>query len=512
MSILKYLFFTLTSTIVLWNCASMQTPSGGEKDILPPQILHSVPAQSAVNVMPKTIEIHFDEFFVLNNLQNELLISPPLNETPVITQKGKSLFIELKEELNHNSTYTFNFGKGIADYNEGNVLKDYSLVFSTGNELDSLSIKGSVNSCPENKLPENVIIGIYEKDTLHRDSTIFLQKPDYFGLANEVGEFQINHIRKGIFELIAFEDVNANYQYDGATEQIAFSDSLIVIGDSTHVNLWLFKEVSELKLLESKISSNGRAHWVYNNKVDTAQIHSNSTSQYTYSIKKDSLFAWPLKHPTDSFYVWAEVGMRTDSILVVPDTLQNRQINLSIDNNFLKDDQQLTIHSDEPILAIDTSLIKLISDSTHIAYTLSHTNFEFFLNFPHEGNKNYDVIINRGAILSRLNNSNDSTKVSLFSKAENALASLKINLTKVQNPFFMELIKDGTVVDKIEYGDELIFTDLLPSTYQLRLTIDHNQDGKWTAGNYLESNQAEKVYYYPEELNLMANWELEIDF
>ena len=123
MSLLKYLFFLTISTILLWQCASMQSPSGGAKDTHAPAVLNSYPDYGATNVNPSRIEIHFDEFFKLRNLQSELLVSPPLNEAPLISQKDKSLFIELKEELNPNSTYTFNFGNGIVDYHEGNAPK-----------------------------------------------------------------------------------------------------------------------------------------------------------------------------------------------------------------------------------------------------------------------------------------------------------------------------------------------------------------------------------------------------
>jgi len=114
-ALLKYIFFCFTSTVLILQCASIQSPGGGEKDINPPTVLRSIPKQSETNVKPSVIEIQFDEFFVLKNLTNELLISPPLNEAPIISQKGKSLFIELQEELNNNSTYTLNFGKAIAD-------------------------------------------------------------------------------------------------------------------------------------------------------------------------------------------------------------------------------------------------------------------------------------------------------------------------------------------------------------------------------------------------------------
>ena len=173
------------------QCASIQSPGGGEKDTNPPTVLRSIPKQAETKVKPSMIEIQFDEFFVLKNIANELLISPPLNEAPIISQKGKSLFIELQEELNNNSTYTLNFGKGIADYHEGNVLKDYALVFSTGAKLDSLQIQGAITACPDKTLPEDLIVGIYQTDSLTKDSTIYLNKPDYFSLIDEQNQFHI---------------------------------------------------------------------------------------------------------------------------------------------------------------------------------------------------------------------------------------------------------------------------------------------------------------------------------
>ena len=511
MSKLKYLFFTLTTALLLWHCASMQKPSGGPKDKDAPKILSSFPQQGATNSSPKRIEIHFDEFFKLKNLQNELLISPPLNETPLISQKGKSLFIDLKEELNPDNTYTFNFGKGIVDFHEGNVLKDYSLVFSTGNKLDSLSLRGRVSSCPTPTMPENVIVGIYQKDSLQRDSTIYLRKPDYFALVNEGGNFQINHIRKGTFELLAFEDVNANYKYDGATEQIAFCDSLITIGDSTEIALWLFQEERELKLLESKAKKNGRIHWAFNKPINAVEIQTYPKVDFIHKIDADSLFVWP-SYSKDSFYIWTNVDARLDSIWVKSDTLNKQSIEASIQSKFLKQSDLLIVQTDAPLTSVDTSQIKLFSDSTQIEYAFTQSDFELMFDFPHKENQSFNLILNKGALIDVYNNLNDSINLSLYSKVESALASLNINLDVENENYFIELLKDGIVIDKIDAGKELKFTELLPSKYQLRLTIDSNKDGKWTPGNYFDGIPPEKVFYYLEEINLRANWELEVDF
>ena len=100
----------------------------------------------------------------------------------------------------------------------------------------------------------------------------------------------------------------------------------------------------------------------------------------------------------------------------------------------------------------------------------------------------------------------------MYSKEESALAALKVNLLHSADDYFIEILKEEKIIDKIKAGEELIFKELLPSIYQLRLTLDSNNDGKWTAGDYFENSQVEKVIYYKEELKLRANWELEIDF
>ena len=499
------------STLILWHCATIQSPSGGEKDVFAPIVLSTNPTQGATNTNPTIIEIQFDEFFKLNNLQKELLISPPLETQPIIYQKGKSLFLELQDKLSPDKTYTFNFGSGIADYHENNVLKDYSLVFSTGNELDSLSLSGKLYTCPLNKLPEDIIVGIYQKDTLYKDSTIFLQKPAYFGLLNEQGEFKIEHIRTGSFELIAFEDINANYLYDGATEQIAFCDSLISLTDSSVANLWLFQEEKELKLLDTQAKESGRIHWTYNKEITDSKVHSDKQLNLICKTEHDSLFAWPLTYPTDSFYIWAEVVDRLDSIVIKPDTLLKKKLNLSLPTNYLKGSDFLHILADAPITAIDTSKIKLLTDSIEIAYTLSYTNFELHFDFNHIKNKTYNLQLNKNAISSLYGNSNDSTNLSFYTKAENQLSSLKVSVPTTYDRYFIELIKDNVVIAKRVAGEELTFSQLLPSKYKVRLTIDTNNDGEWTKGNYQKNIPPEKTFYYAEELNLRANWELEIE-
>src|SRR5690606_38247616 len=96
------------------------------------------------NFKEKTIILKFDEFIKISNQQKEFTISPDVSEPLTYKVKKKDLHITLPDTLDQNTTYTINLGKGLVDYNEGNPLLNYTYVVSTGAELDSLSISGTV--------------------------------------------------------------------------------------------------------------------------------------------------------------------------------------------------------------------------------------------------------------------------------------------------------------------------------------------------------------------------------
>ena len=510
MAKLKYLLFSFTAATILWQCASIQSPSGGEKDLNPPFVINSFPEQGALNMEPTLIKMEFDEYVKLNNLQKELLISPPLNKSPLMVLKGKKLQLELQEELKPNSTYTFNFGKGIADYHEGNILENYSLVFSTGDELDSLFLKGQVNSCHSATVGENIIVGIYQKEGIDRDSSLFLQKPDYFGMLNKDGTFRIDHIRAGTFELCAFEDVNGNYQYDGSSEQIAFHKNLVNSRDTSNFNLWLFKEEADLKLLDAQVKGNGRIHFTYNKSIDSAQVY--SRADLIHKTANDSLFVWALNYPEDSFKVFSYVSAHLDSVMVQLDSLQKQKTKLSIQEKYLRAKSALNVSSNTPILSIDTSKIIILSDSIQIEYSVEFNDFNLFFTFQQQAEQAYNLILQDGAVLSPDENKNDSTNISFYTKDRSALAALKISLETDDDSYFIELLEDDKIIDRIDSGSNLKFSKLLPNSYQLRITMDTDKNGKWSPGNYLKNIQPEKVFYYTEEIKLRANWEFEIDW
>ena len=145
---------------MLCRCANVVTPSGGPKDNKAPVVLDASPANNSTNFKGKSIHITFDEFVTLNNPSNNVLISPPMTKKPTFRTSGKTLIIRFEEPLKPNTTYSINFGNSIKDLHEGNVFNEYTFNFSTGDNIDSLSLKGKVISASTLKPEEGFYVAL----------------------------------------------------------------------------------------------------------------------------------------------------------------------------------------------------------------------------------------------------------------------------------------------------------------------------------------------------------------
>jgi hypothetical protein len=218
-----YLLFAAIIFITL-SCAKIVTPTGGPKDVAPPQIKTSKPENYATNFKSKEVVVTFDEFIQLKDVNKSLIISPPLEEKPMVRVKGKSLVIRFESELKDSTTYNLYFGESLQDFNEGNPYKNFQYVLSTGSFIDSLSIEGSVLNSADLLPVEDVYVMLYSEVS---DSVPYKQIPEYISKTDKKGFFRINNIRNTSFKIFALKDGNNNYLFDINSEPIGFTDSLI---------------------------------------------------------------------------------------------------------------------------------------------------------------------------------------------------------------------------------------------------------------------------------------------
>ena len=264
----------LGTMIFSHSCANTTTPpSGGPKDTIPPVIteLYPVPGTVNVPVHGTKLELKFNEYVTVKDPKS-LFLSPPLEKSPKFKLKGKGVVITFESDLDSNKTYTLDVTNAIGDNNEGNMFPGYTLVFSTGNVIDSMAVTGIVQDCNTLKPLKGATVLLY-KD--HADSAVFLKRPDAAVKTDDWGFFSLRNIQDTLFRMYALIDENNNNKYDPESEKIAFIDSLfrptLIVNDSlpelmkydmkdtvnclarkTEVELNIFKEKPSKQMIVNK--------------------------------------------------------------------------------------------------------------------------------------------------------------------------------------------------------------------------------------------------------------------
>lgn len=225
-SILSIFFIDAVLVILIAACAKISTPSGGIRDRIPPVPVKSVPVNGEKNFKSKTLSVTFDEYVVLDKISEKLMVSPPLKKKPRVFLRGKSVITEFDEDLKDSTTYTFYYQDGIKDLNEGNVLENFKVVFSTGPVIDSLSVTGNVYNALNLEVPQKTSVLMYREMA---DSAVVKHLPEYISMIDQFGYFRIDNVKAGIYRLYALKDVDNSKNYNLAEEEFAFMNSPVEV-------------------------------------------------------------------------------------------------------------------------------------------------------------------------------------------------------------------------------------------------------------------------------------------
>ena len=211
--------------VVVSSCANIGMPTGGPKDTIPPVLLETNPEFAATNFNGDEVRFTFNEYINIEDVSENLVVSPPLERRPIVRTKSKTLVVGFDEDLKDSTTYSLDFKNSIADNNEKNPYKNMRFSFSTGPVYDSLRVAGRLMDAFNMELKEKELV------LLHRnlaDSAVYKLQPDYIAKTDENGIFMIDNIAPGKYHLFAVDDANNNLRYDRGAEKMAFVDTLVV--------------------------------------------------------------------------------------------------------------------------------------------------------------------------------------------------------------------------------------------------------------------------------------------
>lgn len=512
------------------QCANMQKPTGGPKDSIAPKLLSVTPPNLSKNFKDKIIEMTFDEYIKTVNPGKEFNISPDVGIQPIYKVKKKKFIIELPDSLEENTTYTINFGKGLVDYNEGNPFINYNYVFATGDELDSLSISGKVKNGYTKTFDldkDKEVIAILIPTS--RDSIFGKKKASYYTTVDSTGNFKFNNLREDSYRVYALKDMNNDKIFNGNDEWIGFlNDSIALNQNVSGLELEYTKGVPNVfRNLEKKVENDGSILFTFNRPIESPDIRILNPNQ----LDNNKLVRF--KPTQDSAKVYLE-NLDFDSLKVeilentIPiDTVSLRKArNLKVDNTIIpklnisnKVDRvkHIELFSEYPIASVDKNKVLIMEDS------VSRRNFQlqqdsvnremYHIRFNWRPNRNYELVLQPGAILGPFDETNKEFKSQFTLNETENYGDINLTFTGLDSAqnYIVELIDEPKEkifdVRKLPENRILKYLKFPGGKYSIRLIEDANNNGKWDSGDVYKGRQAERIWYLDRTFTIRANWE-----
>lgn len=547
------------------SCANTTTPpSGGPKDTIPPIITKLYPADGSINVPThKTkLELTFNEYVVVKDPKS-LFLSPPLEKAPKYKIQNKSVVVYFESDLDSNKTYTLDLTNAIADNNEGNMYPGFTLVFSTGDKIDSMLVTGTVQDCNTLQPIKGATVMLY-KD--HADSAVFLKRPDAAIKTDDWGYFCLRNIQDTLYRMYALIDENNNNKYDPETEKIAFLDSLVKpvmkVNDSlpelqkydmkdtvcclarkSEYELNIFREKPSTQMIVNKERVGERTAYI-TFMAPYAQIDSiwmrgvpREKLITQFNLQKDSLEIWvndPRKQP-DTLFLFVNY-LKTDSLgvlnpfteeikLVKPKVLPGKSSQRDIKREdttavFTIDAKPENIEQYGFVMEFKYPVVETAFDSLGFRFlnprqqeskgeysvTQDSLNLRKYIVRPKAkllpGYEYYLKVPHRK--FKDINGFyNDSTEVKVSLPNDDKLSAMLLTMSNVKNKYIVDLLDEKrTKVLRsyiIESDQQLVFPYLRAGKYSVRITEDLNRNGLVDTGILLEHKQPEKVRFYKLE-------------
>ena len=522
-------FWSILMLVLLaHSCASIQQPTGGPRDSIPPSVIEESPKNFSTNFSKNEIAITFDEYVKLQNEFSEISVSPEMDERPLFKIKKRSLIITLPDTLEENTTYTINFGKALVDFNESNELKNYYYVFSTGPEIDSLTLSGNVKNAftLEPQLDATVMLIPIAQDTIFRK-----HKASIFTRTDSAGNFEFRNQKEDTYRIYALVESNNDRIFNNENEQIAFLKDSIYLGkDTSGIQLSLFKEIpEEFRVRNRSIQKSGIISLGFNKalKKPAVRILNNEVNEekkwVEYSMRNDSANLWLPEMTFDSLNLEIrDIDTILDTITLKRNKSDEYEDNIIVSDNLKSQKvnriEHLILTTTAPIQMVDQTKISLTEDSIPIPrYVLNLdtiTRRKITIAYPWRKDRKYALTLEEDAIPGLFGaTSNEYSRNFTYDESEN-FGNFNIDFQpKDSLQYIVELIKlDGeeTIDTKVVRGNSLIQYKNLPGIkLGIRIIYDENNNERWDTGNVSAKIYPERIWYFDKVITIRPNWEQE---
>jgi hypothetical protein len=515
--------------VLLTACARPGSPTGGPQDTEPPKVVYAHPPDKSIYFTGREIQLTFDEFITLKDIQSQLLISPPLKERVKTTLKKKTLIIELPEDLNDSTTYTFSFGKSITDLNEGNVAAGLKYVISTGSYLDSLKFSGKVTDAFTSKPEKEMLILLYEvSDTITRDSVLYKAFPDYFAISDEQGQFEFENLRPGAFWMYGLLDKNADYLYGGPPEKIAIFDEVINTDSVPPIHLVAFLERPKIKFLNAQYKEYGRIDFNFNGKPDSLKVFEyyeeldstfNINMRMVPNLAADTLSFWfaPTGNDEKKFLIYLDTASVPDTakVFLRASKMGGFKV-LGKPATHLNPGDTFSFELNHPVQQIDLEKIEVVlHDSIPVKSQIvqdANNPLKVWLTFERDWEQAFKIIAQKAAFKDIFGQESDSTGFPLSTKTPDDYGNWKLQMEGDSVDYILDILDEKGQPLKTRFfsgNANFDFSLMPPGKYKLRVIVDTNRNHKWDPGSLKDWIFSEKVLYNNDVVEIRANWDID---
>jgi len=451
------LFCLVVASLFGGSCANIIPPQGGPRDSIPPRLLNATPPDSTVNFRGDRINFTFDEYVDLQDVQNNLLFAPLFQNNPRVDVKGKTITIHFRDTLDANTTYIFNFGNAIRDYNEGNILKNFTYTFSTGPVLDSLELRGKVILAQTGKTDSTLIVVLHKN---LQDSAVMKQRPMYVTKVDASGNFRFHNLPQGTFAVYALGDAGSGRKYINKTQLFAFADSPVHTGTiDTALTLYAYREVTPATATTANPLARARAEnrLIFTSEASGGQQDLNKDLVINFGTALKSFYSTKIALSTDSSFnpVTYTASLDTSAKVLTIHTpwKEATRYNLVLDKDF----------------AADSAGKKLLKTDTLTFLTKSQADY--------------------GNVSIRLR-----------------------NIDLARNPVLLFVQNDQVIYSASVKSGNFSKNQFVPGDYELRILYDVNDNGKWDPGQFFGTKkQPELVIPAGQKVTIKPNWDNEFE-
>lgn len=512
------------------QCANISKPTGGPKDSIPPSVVAELPANFSTNFTSKKIVISFDEYVKTTNQQKEFSVSPDMEIPPIFKIRKRDLHVELPDSLEENTTYTINLGKGLVDFNEGNPILNYTYVFSTGPELDSLSVSGTVSNGytqsfdPEKDKDINIIL-----IPTSRDSIFGRSKASIFTTVDTSGTFILQNLKEDTYRIYAIKEQNNDRTYNAPEEWIGFlQDSIVLTADVSGIHLELSKgNAQTFRTLERKLESSGMALLTFNKPLenpairflDPVVLNDDAITRFTPSMDSVRIYLPNLDFDSLKFEISNFNEALDTSVIRKP---RNLKLDRSITPRFSitnKVDRikHIQLSASTPLEYIDKNKLILIEDSIprrNFQLQADSINDELYhIRFNWRPKRNYELTVEEGAMRGYFDEQNKEEQIKFTMNEADSYGdiTLSFNGLDTAQQYVIELIAENK--EKIfesqvlPANHELAYKQYRSGKYSIRVIWDVNRNGKWDPADVWTLNKQEPIWYLDRTFTIRANWE-----